>query len=210
MDTLTKQIDAINLSIEDCKELILEYQKNKDREIFAAILIKLDKYLLYLVDKFKSLPKFFFLKGEDPQELYHIAIIGLQKGCLSLRPEWRPEAIYLWMGSYIKAELRREFKYKRFETPLNKAAIEDGRESDDDSYQYIQSKEKHVEAFKEMDLKILLDSEVLTDDDREFLELKYYRGLPHWKIGEMKGLSASGAWNRIKRILKTLEESADT
>ena len=81
MSTL-EQIDVINLSIGDCKEFILEYQESLDKDVFAIILVKLDKYLVYLVDKLhpEKATNMILITGDRDSTLSRLADVVLWTG----------------------------------------------------------------------------------------------------------------------------------
>jgi hypothetical protein len=70
--------DFQNWSFQRCKELALEYQKNKDKTLFCSLLARFDRYILHCIHSIrKKLPR---VRGEEMQELYHTGIVGFEKG----------------------------------------------------------------------------------------------------------------------------------
>ena len=193
--------DIINIPLEECKEMILEYQKTKDPHIFQVLLAKFDKYLVYLTHKFYN--KYWYIKGTEFQELYHIAIIAFEQGLCSIRPEWRPDGIFLWVGSYIKYAFKKNCIYRRSETSLD-AIVEQVGDSPNINIKKLEENTEDV--VEEMDKHLMFTSDILTADEKDYIRLRYSEGLFLKEIGKIKGVSYGMVAYILEKIATKLKE----
>lgn len=199
------KIDETNISIERAKELILKYQETRDEEVFKSLLIKFDKYLIYLIHKFTDVYPY-LLKGEDLQELYHLAILGFHQGILSLPKDWRPDGIYLWVGSYVKAVYKKTYQYKFHETSLDMVAIYHNENRGEQTHQHHEAIEEHARKMDGFLLDNFINSPLLSEDEKEYIKLRYIDGLFLKDIAKIKGMTYVGVYNKIRKIVRRLKK----
>lgn len=198
---------AKDYSIVECKNLILEYQSTRNEETFKLILLKLDKYLLYLIHKFRS--RYPHLKREEMQELYHIAVLGLHQGVLSLPKNWFPEKIFLWVGSYIKAAFKRSFNYKRHEFSLEQKIVQ-SNENRDEYISYLENaREKYDSNLNQINLKLILSSDILNKEEKKYIELKYYKNFTLEDMSKELNLSKGAICKKLQKIIQKLRENIE-
>lgn len=194
--------DFENASMNNSKKLILEFQKTRDQKTFEIILGIFDTYLVYLLKKFKS--RYRVLRYENDQELYHISIIGFYDGISKLHSDWREDKILLWIGSYVKMHLLKEYKYKNREVPLEET---ESFPTNDKSYQNkskFESIRKFDKSLECLNLKSLINEKFLNKKELELIELKYYKGMSIKDIAIYLGRSSAAIFKRHQKLCEKI------
>lgn len=88
------------------RELITEYQKEKNPLLFEKILRRTDSLLLYIIYSYTKRRS--FIACIDLCDLYHTAIIGLYKACITMKEE-KDYKIIARIEAYVKCELKATF-----------------------------------------------------------------------------------------------------
>lgn len=196
--------DFENASLVNSKELILQFQKSKDKKIFETILGIFDTYLVYLLKKFKRNYK--ILRYENEQELYHIAVIGFYDGVLKLHSDWREDKILLWLGSYVKMHLLKEFKYKNREVNLDESEsfpIDDKSRPNKSKFESIRKFDRMLEC---INLKDMINEKNLTKNELELIDLKYYKGMAIKDIAKLLHRSSAAIFKRHQKLCEKLKK----
>lgn len=204
------------ISIDQAKKLILIYQKTRDPEVFAQLLYKFDRYLIYLVRLFQK--RFDYLRNEDSQNLYQDAIIGMHNGILALPERWTSDKILLWIGSYVKNNFRNKYlSYNKNELRLEEANDSSINYSDSEStdypnkreqiyHQYNVAKTKYKQNLKILEIQIILNiPNLLTEKERQYIDLTYFKGLGGPEVGKIMGCDRSWVSYELRRILKKIK-----
>ena len=183
--------DFQNFTLEHCKRLVLEYQKTKDVETFRILLAKFDLYILYVINKFKM--RYNYLRGEDPQELYHTGIIGFQKGLLSLTPELDPFFVLLNIKDCVRTELKQTYSYKSKEL----------------SYEVLPEIISNDDTERDFDVKLLCDyisdSSDFSDRERKLLILRFKDGKEVKEIAKELGCSEINVYKRLESLVQRVK-----
>ncbi len=83
--------------------LVTEYQEHRDSIVFEKILRRVDSLLLSTVHRhMQTRPH---LQKIDMRDLYHTAIVSLDRAIVTVKPEMTPERIVQRIISYVKNEL---------------------------------------------------------------------------------------------------------
>lgn len=181
--------DIPNMSLARSKELMLEYQKTRDPEIFGMLLAKFDKYLIQLVYKFSKCYK--TMQSESLQELYHTAILGFHKAVLGMKEKHRPEYMFLFFTAFVKYELRMAYEYKLKELPYEAEVFEVYNNT---------SPEELRDSVDANLVKALLESDALTETDRRLVVLRFNEGKSYPEIGKILGMTRANAWRKVQRL----------
>jgi len=193
--------DIPNMSLARSKELMLEYQKTRDPELFSLLLAKFDKYIIHLVHKFKK--SYEILENEGLQELYHTAILGFHKALMGMKEKHQPEYMFLFFTAFVKYELRRAYEYKvrevSYEAALTEAKTTEG----------THLAHKMEDMITEFDITIMrevLNSQVLTEADKIYVELRYKKGMTYGEIGKVLVITDTQAHNRGRNLLRKIRK----
>ena len=183
--------DFQNFTLEHCKRLVLEYQKTKDVETFRILLAKFDLYILYVINKFKM--QYTYLRGEDPQDLYHTGIIGFQKGLLSLKPELDPFFVLLNIKDYVRLELKQTYSYKSKEL----------------GYEILPEIVSNDDTERDLDVKLLFDyistSNDFSEREKRLLTLRFKYGKEVKEIAKELGCSDINVYKRLESIIQRVK-----
>lgn len=183
--------DPVNLSLKQCKKLILEYQKTRDGKLFEVILLKYDRFIIFLVHKFKK--SHYCLMDEELQDLYQVSVLGFYKGILSIKKYHRLDKINFRISSYIKRELRTAYDYKTktFDSRLvwDRDPIEE--------FSQEQS---------ELSANLIINAKGFTEDDKNLLKMRFLELKTLSFIGNQIGITAMGVSKRIAKLVSTLKK----
>lgn len=191
--------DWPNTPLSRCKELILEYQHTRDPQTFRFLIAKFDKYLAYLIIRFRKQYK--VLQGESLQELYHISIVAFHKSILAAKPGHRPEDLLIRIGSYVKYDLLAHFRYKSREAPYDNLLMERKEKG--------RTSKEHDDLVMAMDVAEvhkLLDSGELSKEDKEFIKMRYEKGMTFESIGKKLVVQKCSAYKRGQKVLKRVKQ----
>lgn len=180
-----------NFSLRDALKMILEYNKTKDNELFLSLLAKFDMYLIYVAHKLKF--KYSVLQYEEMQDLYHIAIIATSKAFKTVRASDDPETIPARIQAYIKAEVRRIYRYKYKEELLPQT---EGKTSRWDLDQHVSN----------IDLEDILKLSGLTEEEKGVVQLRFLGGYSYNEIQNSLGLTKMKIRWRLKLALSKLSK----
>ena len=84
------------------KELALEFESSRDPAIFATILIRVEKFLIYTINKAKKAKP--YLKRVDKGDLYQISIMGLHKALLKFKKDEPGGKLFYKISRYVNNE----------------------------------------------------------------------------------------------------------
>lgn len=93
------------------KELVLEFQKINDRDVFERILFRVDRLVQFVMAKERH--RWSHLRSEDLQDIYQAACVGLCNGIIKVKSTDTPNQVILRIFAYIQAEIRKEFPANR-------------------------------------------------------------------------------------------------
>ncbi|MHA1288431.1 MAG: hypothetical protein ACTSPB_13590 [Candidatus Thorarchaeota archaeon] len=166
------------------KELALKYQEDRDGETFERILCRVDNLLLYVVHTLRR--KWSQLQLEDIRDLYQTATIGLYNALLTVRIEETPDKVIARIIAYVKSEIRKGF-------PRPTISSRCGIESFSSLPVYHQLE---CECLREV-FQSLIDQEIVSDEDFNFLRLRYVYGLPFADIARTTPLHMETVKRRV-------------
>lgn len=186
--------DFTNLTIEKCKELVLEYQKTRDPKIFSLLIAKFDIFIMYCIRKYRKCV--WFVRGESLQELYHVSILGIHKGILTFHKEDSPSSLLWRIKNYLMEELRQEYSYKIKESP------------EEIGGDILQNKvmEEYKKYREKLFVSTLMNSSILTDYEKELIKLRYLEELTVEEVSKKIGHAYSTTWIHLDQILKKIKE----
>lgn len=187
--------DFTNLTHPQMKELILQYQKERKPEQFALILLKYDKYILYVVHEL--IRRRFNLKNEDIQDLYQIGILGFHKGILAFKAYVDPNLLILVIKAYIKAEIKQNYRYKENEVHL-------------EVFPNLLVSDQKEKIFAKLFLEHILSSDQFNKNDKEILRMKFQEDATAQEIADALGQPRINIYKAIPRLLKKITEIAPT
>ncbi len=172
--------DFINWTPEHCKTNIHEWQKTKDEELFSLLLAKYDRFLVKLAWNFYDK----FCGRVSLEDLYHTAIIGFGKAISHFKQHTLARLIMAEIKAYVKSEIEARYKSELTLNPVGLMA-----DSGD---------EINLEA--RLNADFIMNSDFLSKEDKELLEMKFYQRMTFKEIGQTFGITEQGASQRYRRI----------
>jgi hypothetical protein len=220
---MEQQLIPNSITIDRAKELIHTYQETRDPQVYKQILAKFDRWIIYLLRKIEW---FSWLRGEDSQDLYGEALIGFHKGVLALPHDWEGNKIYLFLGGYVKNELRNKYRFKIFEVNARELVHTDTSFVEDDEntssksmqdhvfHQYEAAESQYKKDRKIAEVNLLINTPgLLTPIEKRYIELFYLQGFDGPKVAEIMVQeklipSCSRQWvsHEVRRILIKLKD----
>jgi RNA polymerase sigma factor (sigma-70 family) len=178
------------------KELALEYVRLRNPLIFEAIIIKVDKLLMFTIRKVRAfLP---YLRAVEIQDLYQDAIVGLHKGLLKVKEDEPDTKVLYWIVRNVTDEIVKcNRRVKKSAQSFEKIADE---ELVDTTPVY---KDLELAAIRERFWK-LMDEGVLSFDEFQMLIMRVIHGMTYKDIAKQFGSTKVTVSKRIKDVLNRL------
>jgi hypothetical protein len=174
------------------KGLALSWQKNPDPDVFKSILIRIDLLMLKVVNTALCLCP--HLTKEDPNAIYHAAMLGLYTGLKSVKEEENSDFITWRLTAYMKSSIRSTFPYKVLPENYIKSCV--AQEVPEET------------VFKDLEyefvvgvLSTLLKEDVLDSVDIKYIILKFVHGISYKDIAYSEGLSVGTIQKRVADAL---------
>jgi len=173
-------------------ELVIEYQKFEDPEIFRIILGRVDKLICKTVHTIRRREK--HLRLIPFEDLYQTGILGLRAAVLTAKMQGPGEKILLRIKAYVKSNIRKVYRYSGREYAIDTAWIyEKEDESEDvDLVDLVNLRE----ILKELYLK-----EIISDKDLELINYRFVKGYTYIKISKIYNIGAPAVWFRMSQLL---------
>ena len=184
--------DFQNFSMERCKALILEYQKDKKEEQFALLLARFDKYLLHVIYELRSRWK--YLQSEELQELYHTSILGFHKGLIAFKPHVPVTMIIPVLKAYIKSEMVINYSYKGKEI-----CFEQVPETDPQT-----AVENNMSAL--LVLSSIAKRKDLSQKEKDLIQMRFGEELSVKEIAMKYGVTRGAIYQKLNKILKKIRK----
>jgi RNA polymerase sigma factor (sigma-70 family) len=184
--------DPVNLNLKQCKRLILQYQKTRDRKLFEIILLKYDRFIIFLVHKFRK--SHYSLMGEELQDLYHVSILGFHNGILAIKKHHRLDKMNFRISSYIKRALRTEYDYK-------------GKTFKGELSWEKDPMTEFAHELSSLSANVMINMKDFTDEEKELLKMRFIENRSLDAIGKEIGLTAMGVSKRITRLKESLKRA---
>jgi len=105
------------------KRLLLKLKQTNDFRYFEEILVVVDKLLLFVVINARK--KNSYLHGIELKDLYNTAIVALFKVVKKIPDDEQPLKISAWISSYVKSEIKQQFKCFQKDNQVSIKDIED-------------------------------------------------------------------------------------
>lgn len=174
------------------KDLALSYQKKPDPYVFKSILVRIDLLMLKVVNTVLCLCP--HLNKEDPNAVYHAAILGLYKGINSVKEEENSDFITWRLAAYMKSSIRSTFPYKVLpENYIRSCVVQEVQEET-----VFQNLEYHYV----MDvLEKLIEEDILDIVDLYYIQQKFVEGISYKDIAKSEGLSVGTVQKRAADAL---------
>ena len=193
------------------RELVTEYQQNKDPIVFERILKRVDHLLLNTIHVWVEMKP--YLGSIDLRDLYHTAIVGLGKALSTARPQEDGGHIVARVIAYVRNEINADYPLRRRKRRCLVFPII--------STQSIHRIKVLGTNFSLVELENKLELEEITSKCCDFLpedviELfveKFVKGKNSYQIAREKGCSPQNIDQKIKywlrRIQKEVGENGD-
>lgn len=189
----------LNLPITEIKALILKYRDTKNPALFSLLVFRFEPFLMQMVKYFKK--KFsFFLAKEDSQELMNISILAMNKAFLSMKDNWKYDALYLRIGSYIKQELFNYYRVDIKESNIGTVASPEWLE--DNALEYVYGDELII---NEVDMNIFLEGFVSLKGKVKHYDLlieRYIKGTKYKDLVKSTGIKEITLKTRVAKALE--------
>lgn len=179
--------DFTNYDLKKIKEMIANYQKTKNPDIFNLLLAKFDRYILYVLYEMKK--SYAYLKNEEMQELYHTGILGFSRGVKAFKLYLDVSMILLVIKAYIKAEVKQTYAYKNKEMNCNLPFV---CVSPD-----ISLMNKDAFLLRE----IIFSSDLLTDREKEMIKLRFFEELDVKDIAKKLDMVVPTLFKQLNRLM---------
>lgn len=171
------------------KRLMLEYQQEKDKIVFAKILKRVDHLLLYIIyNLLRARPH---LRKVQVQELYHEAVVGLSRAALSMKRKEDAKFIPARIGAYVKLEIGKTYKYRPEGIIVSK-----------NSPEFCKRELNLVEEV--LDLCEVLHE--FSEEDQILFQERFCKGLTLKEIGKTFHISHTGVGYKLKKLLNRLRK----
>ncbi len=177
------------------RDLISEYQKTVDPEMFARILQRIDRLVYRVIHQLRSMYR--YLRNEDINDLYQTGITGVYKSLLRIPVDENPEKIPAWLVSYIKSEILSSFPKPHSVSASQLEEVWAPTEED--------PVRDNADVCLEGLFKRMLEEGVVTQEEIELLRLNKIRGLSMDVIGVMKDVCRDTIKSRIHRALARIQ-----
>ena len=183
-------------SLDTIKEKILEYKHTRDPELFSMLLLRFDRFAIYLSLKFQR--KYVFLNYVPLEDLYHTAIIATHKAFVSMPDSWKVKLILQRIKSYIKCEFFSLFNDK---VALRSDSFERC------GWNYYETKSAQ-DLRNKIDCYVILSS--LSEGDRILIIKKIMEDNTYEELRQEYGnISKQTLSKRVQKILKKIRMVAD-
>lgn len=186
-------LDFVNFSAKTCKRLMLAYQDDGDYEVFHALLARYDRYLLSVIYQFQR--KVWSLKEEELQSLYHTAILGFVKSILAVTEDSDAKYLCNHIKMYILSELKQVYLSKNHTDKIRELILTDSPYEDPEDFK------------RKLSVKLLLESSILTESDRNLLKSHYFDGKTTRTIGKELNLSQPAIVKRLRKARQKLKDN---
>ena len=201
------------MPLSECLKIITQYQKTDDSKLFLRLLAQFDNLLLHTIQKIRKYDH--TIQREEMQELYHIAIVGMSNALKKIPPDEKPKMIPAWIVAYVKAALKKTYRYKNKEETMTLFDVAD-EESWMHYKRYAYVMRNMCSDGKDIELKSiasdLMNSELLESDEREYINRHVLEGETFRSIAESENMSTSKVFNRVKagldKLRKLLEDGS--
>ena len=180
------------------KDLVTQYQRTIDPEVFEKILRRVDRLVYRVAHQLRRIPYYHYLRSENINDLYQTGVVGIYKAILKIPAGENPEKIPAWFVAYIKNEILTSFPRPH---SVHLSQLEEV---------WIPAKEEdlvheNADVCLEGVFKKMLDDKVVTEEEVELLRLNKIRGLSMEAIGAMKGVCRDTIQSRIHRALARIQ-----
>jgi DNA-directed RNA polymerase specialized sigma24 family protein len=180
-------MDARRISNEVLRDLVSEYQRTQDDEMFKKILTKTHLLILHVVHQLRHHYK--HLRNEALDSLYHTGAVGIYKATFRIPTKEDPEKIPAWLVSYIKNEILQAFPHPRV---INASELEEIWVPPEEGLCQENTSECLDGVFKRM-----LNDNVISQEELELIILHQIQKLPLNEIAAMRGLCSDTISSRI-------------
>lgn len=200
------------------KELALEFVDNENPSIFMAILLKVDRLLLYTIHKARKAKP--YLRKVDLRDLYQDAIVGLYNAILKTREDEPGKKIVYWITRYVTNEIAKHNKRTNkvsFPFSVSDIAFQVHLYSSDmpQSGTYIdQIKDKLAEntpVYKNLEAEFtrdrfykLIEDDVISLEEYAMLTMYFVSGMTYKAIAKQAKCSGATVSRRIESTLHRL------
>jgi len=196
MEKIVMLTEFLTCSLDRIKERILEFKQTRDPETFGLLLLRFDKFALYLCWKFQR--KYTFLYDIPLEDLYHTAILGVYKSLISMPDNWRVELLLQRIKSYIRQEFFNWFN--------DKVALKSRNlETYDLDY-------REAEAAQDLEDKVNCSMILvgLSEEDRVLIIRKVMENRAYEELRQQYGFVSKQALSkRVCKILKKIRSTVD-
>ena len=177
------------------RQLVTEYQQDRNESVFGRLLKRLDSLVISKVNQLKN-QYFYYDSNITFDEIYQTAIVGFGEGLLSMRDEDDGDACVIRILSYIKAAVRRTFKPVR--------EITGGGISDVLLNSQVLLAEDFVERTDLLDfIQVCFNS--LSEEEKKLIHLRFFKGCTYIEIGEEIGCTRFVARDKVLKIIVFLK-----
>lgn len=134
------------------------------------------------------------LKGEEFQELYHVAIIGFADAMERIPKGECLNKIPAWISSYVKLSLSKTFRLKRKRLCLSDLAINNSS----DMFPAMKAN---------LDVQTLLSTAKLGDSEMDTLRRYYFQNETQVSIARTENKTRQAVCRRLRRVLDKLRKA---
>jgi len=168
-----------SMTHDTCLEMIYEYQLTNNRKLLYYLLAKFDKLLVKIIRDLRRANS--LLNEESIQEMYHVAIVGMEKAFLRIKPGFDSNLLPAKIQSYVWAEVKQTYRHKTREYPSDHVEVHNALKK--------KTYDPHRENHAALDLKFLFEASKLPQDWVEVIKLKFIDEMTTKEIQEKLSLS---------------------
>lgn len=185
------------VSNEVLRDLVVQYQKTVDSDVFTSILKRVDRLVYRVAHQLRHHPMFRYLRTESIDDLYQTGVIGIYKAVLRIPCDEDPDRVPAWFVSYIKNEILTSFPRPH---PVSVSSLEEVWCPVEDDPCRENPSQCLEGVFKRM-----LEDQVVTPEEVELLTLHRIQGISLDAIGAMKGVCGDTISSRIHGALLRIQ-----
>lgn len=186
-------MDYTKLTIQDKKDLIDKYNDTKDPKILEQLVEIYSRYLKYIVGQLRRVNT--LLAIEDFEDLYQDAVVGLLRAVRKIPTEEDPIKVPAWIKAYVKAEIRRVYRFKEREFSGQKDYVFDA----------CRAANTLLQGCSGEDLKYIFKASVAWRWDLDVLVKVYIEGLTVRQVAKLKFCKVGKVKKALKRCLGILK-----
>ena len=191
-------------TLEQCVALIVQYQVDREPEVFHQLLAQFDRLLVVFI--MKILAYEFCLRKIPKQELYHSAVIGLHRALLKIPQDVIPKLVPYWIKSYVKVEIFATYRHILREREYSITHASEVHTDDLLGYETASARNPLQAIHAHLLYESIMEADILSLREKKVLKMHYIDGMEHCEIAPKLKISYNYVRVCVYRIKKKLQK----